>query len=89
MKKILIILLAIVLIPAFASAWDEGKKQEIRTRHGEGFGPPGSLSNPYVIVNEYGQELKVLRPRYAVPLGPEPEYQPGGKHNPLAIDPYR
>ncbi|MBC8420878.1 MAG: hypothetical protein H8E10_20045 [Desulfobacterales bacterium] len=89
MKKLLIILLALAFVPALAGVWDKNEKQQIRTRFaGEAFGKPGSLGNPYVIVNEYGQELKVLRPRYAVPLGPEPEYQPGGTHNPLVLDPY-
>ena len=86
--KILIILMAIVPIPAFASAWHVEKKQQIRTRHREGFGQPGSSGSPYVIVNKRGQKLKVLRPRYYLPLGPEPEYQPGDRRNPIVVNPY-
>jgi hypothetical protein len=79
MKTILIIIS--LILPALS--WGE----EIRPRYITDVAPAGSLVNPYVIVDDHGQEIRQLRPRYPVSLDPgNPDYEPGGRYNPLEID---
>jgi hypothetical protein len=78
---------ALLIALAILTAANAAQAEEVRARHPASIAKPGSLLNPYVIVNDYGEEVRQLRPTYPVSLAPgDPDYDPGGKNNPLVID---
>ena len=80
MKTLLIVLT--LLIPL--TVW--GEEPQIRTKFTTDLAPAGSSLNPYILTDEQGNET-VLRPKFRTSLDPgNPDYDPGGRHNPLEVD---
>ena len=80
--KRLIFIAILASLATTASAED----RKIRAKNSTEIGQPGSSLNPYVIVDDQGNETE-LRPKFPISLDPgNPDYDPGGRYNPLEVD---
>ena len=77
----------LIFIAILASlATTASAEYRIRSKMSSDIARPGSLINPYVIVDDQGNETE-LRPKFPVSLDPgNPDYDPGGRYNPLEVE---